>query len=113
MKVCRPTEYSRLTLSTQAMHLPPSFEASPAVPLPQLTKSLKGITAKRANAMLALGDRGAPAIQGSRPTTGQQPYVPTRPDLLGRGAIRSMLRPRVAASSKYPESGMLHWTQMR
>jgi REP element-mobilizing transposase RayT len=28
--------------------------ATPAVPLPKLTKSLKGITAKRANAMLAL-----------------------------------------------------------
>ena len=28
--------------------------ASPAVPLPKLTKSLKGITAKRANAMLSL-----------------------------------------------------------
>jgi putative transposase len=28
--------------------------AAPAVPLPRLTKSLKGITAKRANAMLAL-----------------------------------------------------------
>ena len=31
--------------------------ATPAVPLPQLTKSLKGITARRANAMLALTGR--------------------------------------------------------
>jgi hypothetical protein len=31
--------------------------ATPAVPLPELTKSLKGITAKRANVMLALTGR--------------------------------------------------------
>jgi REP element-mobilizing transposase RayT len=31
--------------------------ATPTVPLPKLTKSLKGITAKRANAMLALTGR--------------------------------------------------------
>jgi len=40
--------------------------ATPVMPLPKLTKSLKGITAKRANAMLAL--TGNPFWQG-RPLT--------------------------------------------
>ena len=41
--------------------------ATPAVALPKLTKSLKGITAKRANAMLGL--TGSPFWQEERALT--------------------------------------------
>jgi putative transposase len=56
-------QYNADTLGHYALHafvvMPNHVHVlvTPAIPLPKLTKSLKGITAKRANAMLALTGR--------------------------------------------------------
>ena len=52
MTVCRATGHSRRQLSILDRHLPPL--ATPALAQPKLTKSLKGITSKRANTILAM-----------------------------------------------------------
>ena len=52
MTVCPATGHSRRQLSILDRHLPPL--ATPALAQPKLTKSLKGITSKRANTILAM-----------------------------------------------------------